>query len=119
MKLPKAFIDALERGLCAAPAKAGWRNMMVGDWAFPDGGCAWATPYPEHMGHWHTVEATEPPVKVGGSWVFFGVQPDGPVQPHELGKLLDHVEIIFTDVRECPVDVAAWLETFHMYRRTL
>ena len=124
MKLPKEFLDALERGMCAAPEANNWRSMMVGGWDLARG-FDWCTAYPEHQGHWHHVESKEPPLKVGGSWVFFkeGRHPGtwGDRTAIDFLNMVGagDVEITFTDLRECDVPVAAYLETFHMYRAYL
>jgi hypothetical protein len=123
VKLPEEFLAELERGMCAAPAANKFRSMLVGGWDLARG-FDWCTPYPEHQGHWHHVETTEPPVRIGCGWVFFnpgkspGVwHPKRPVSDYL--EIVKDVEISFADVRECDVPVAAYLETFYSYRASL
>ena len=119
MKLSKAFVKALEDGMCAAPYQLQFENQLCGDWSLQDGEFWWATPNPEHQGHWHSVGKGEP-VVLGYNYIFFKDKPPANLTSYaQLAGVLDQVHTIFTPLRECPVDVPGWLDTFHRYRASL
>lgn len=119
MKLSKAFLKALEGGMCAAPYQLDFQNFLCGDWDVHDGEFCWATPYPEDQHHWHPVSKYDPLV-LGYNYIFFkGPSPPNVTNYAQLAQVMDQVHTIFTPLRECPVDVPGWLDEFHTYRASL